>query len=169
MREYTADELQALSLPIVRHLLRHELILRSDTLLLYYSLPTEVFTHHAIDLLHKQGKRILLPKVVSDTEMVLCEYSGAGSLTRGAFGIMEPSLPHSILQSSSAFNPPVIVVPGIAFDAEGNRLGRGKGYYDRLLSSLPQAYKIGLCFPFQLLDEVPHDAYDVAMNEIIWQ
>jgi 5-formyltetrahydrofolate cyclo-ligase len=61
----------------------------------------------------------------------------------------------------------------MAFDADGHRLGRGKGYYDRFLSKLSalhtKLYKIGLCFPWQLVDEVPSDAHDIMMDGVISQ
>ena len=59
------------------------------------------------------------------------------------------------------------MVPGMAFDRNNNRMGRGKGYYDRFLATIPQAYKIGVCFKFQLVDEIPTDALDIRMDEII--
>jgi 5-formyltetrahydrofolate cyclo-ligase len=55
----------------------------------------------------------------------------------------------------------------MAFDKANHRLGRGKGYYDRLLPRLKNAYKIGVCFPFQFLDEIPSEAHDVVMDEVI--
>ena len=61
----------------------------------------------------------------------------------------------------------VALVPGMAFDAAGHRLGRGRGYYDRFLSAHPPLYKIGVCFPFQRVAEVPSEEHDVAMNEVI--
>jgi 5-formyltetrahydrofolate cyclo-ligase len=61
----------------------------------------------------------------------------------------------------------LIVVPGMAFDKAGHRLGRGKGYYDRFLSQYPQVYTIGLCFDFQLLPEVPSEPHDCLINEVI--
>lgn len=61
----------------------------------------------------------------------------------------------------------VAIVPGMAFDREGHRLGRGKGYYDRFLAQLPHIYKIGICFPFQLVDKVPADVHDILMDEVI--
>ena len=60
-----------------------------------------------------------------------------------------------------------IAVPGVAFDLKGNRLGRGKGYYDRLLPRIPSAYKAGICFPFQLVEEVPAESFDIRMDIII--
>ena len=59
-------------------------------------------------------------------------------------------------------------MPGMSFDKDGNRLGRGKGYYDRFLTLLPHTYLIGVCFDFQLSDEVPHTDYDIRMNEVIY-
>ena len=63
----------------------------------------------------------------------------------------------------------LVIVPGVAFDRDGNRLGRGKGYYDRLLPRIPSAYKVGICFPFQIIEEVPAEPFDIRMDEIITQ
>ena len=59
------------------------------------------------------------------------------------------------------------IIPGVAFDRHGARLGRGKGYYDRLLPQLSNAYRIGICFPFQMLEHLPSEPHDVLMNEIV--
>ena len=59
------------------------------------------------------------------------------------------------------------VIPGVAFDRHGVRLGRGKGYYDRLLPLMLNAYRIGICFPFQLLEQLPSEPHDVLMNEVV--
>lgn len=139
------------------------------TLLLYSALPDEVQINPLFDGLIAQGKTILLPRVVSDTDMELRLYTGADSLQPGAFGIMEPTGP--LYTDYAAID--VAVIPGMAFDADGHRLGRGKGYYDRFLSKLSalhtKLYKIGLCFPWQLVDEVPSDAHDIMMDGVISQ
>ena len=135
------------------------------TLLLYSALPDEVQINPLFDSLVAQGKTILLPRVVSDTDMELRLYTGADSLQPGAFGIMEPTGP--LYTDYAAID--VAVIPGMAFDADGHRLGRGKGYYDRFLPLIPRAYKIGLCFPWQLVDEVPSDAHDIMMDGVISQ
>ena len=135
------------------------------TLLLYSALPDEVQINPLFDRLVAQGKTILLPRVVSDTDMELRLYTCADSLQSGAFGIMEPTGPH--FTDYDAID--VAVVPGVAFDAEGHRLGRGKGYYDRFLPLISDAYKIGLCFPWQLVDDVPADAHDIMMDCVISQ
>ena len=61
----------------------------------------------------------------------------------------------------------LVVVPGMAFDKQGHRLGRGKGYYDRLLPKLTNAYKLGVCFPYQYIEEVPTDEHDIRMDEVL--
>ena len=78
---------------------------------------------------------------------------------------------YSALPDEVQINPlfDVAVIPGMAFDADGHRLGRGKGYYDRFLPLIPRAYKIGLCFPWPLVDEVPSDAHDIMMDGVISQ
>ena len=163
MREYSPKQLEALSHPIIEQLLSHPKVLSSKSIILFHSLPDEVFTHSLIDTLYSQGKRVLLPKVVSPTEMTLHEYHGPNSLSLGAFGILEPNN-----EVTDKVNASLAIIPGVAFDKDGNRLGRGKGYYDRLLPNLMPIYKIGVCFPFQFLDNIPHDLHDISMDEIIF-
>ena len=162
-RESTGSSAEASA--IISQLRHHPHVLSARTLLLYSALPDEVQINPLFDRLVAQGKTILLPRVVSDTDMELRLYTCADSLQSGAFGIMEPTGPH--FTDYDAID--VAVVPGVAFDAEGHRLGRGKGYYDRFLPLIPGAYKIGLCFPWQLVDEVPADAHDIMMDCVISQ
>ena len=84
-------------------------------------------------------------------------------LQAGAFGILEPT--GKLFTDYEKID--VVVVPGMAFDKEGHRLGRGKGYYDRFLAKIRNTYKIGLCFPWQLVDNVPTDEHDILMDEIM--
>lgn len=129
--------------------------------MLYHSLKDEVDTHAFIRKWSRE-KRILLPVVTGD-DLELRLYTGPEDLTVGAYGIEEPT--GALFTDYSAID--LIVVPGVAFDRDGNRLGRGKGYYDRLLPRIPSAYKIGICFPFQVVDEVPAEPFDIRMDEII--
>ena len=61
----------------------------------------------------------------------------------------------------------MIIVPGVAFDRKGNRLGRGRGFYDRLLKTTPNAIKVGVAFDFQMVEQVPTEPLDVPMNKVI--
>lgn len=131
------------------------------TVLLYHSLKDEVDTHAFI---RKWGgsKLLLLPVVVGD-DLELRRYTGPDDLAVGAYGIEEP-VGEAFTDYASI---DLVVVPGVAFDRNGNRLGRGRGYYDRLLPRIPAARKLGLCFPYQLLDEVPSEPLDVRMDEVL--
>lgn len=131
------------------------------TILLYHSLKDEVNTHSFIEKWSRK-KRILLPVVVGN-DLELRVYTGSHDLAIGSYGIEEPT--GEPFTNYTAID--LVAVPGVAFDRRGNRLGRGKGYYDRLLSRIPSAYKIGICFPFQIVEEVPVEAFDIRMDEII--
>ena len=129
--------------------------------LLYHSLPTEVDVRPLL-LRWVDRKRLLLPAVVGD-ELELRTFTGPDSLAPGAFGILEPTGP--AFTDLSAID--LVLVPGVAFDARGGRLGRGKGYYDRLLPRLDRARKWGVCYPIQFVEAVPTDPHDICMDEVI--
>jgi 5-formyltetrahydrofolate cyclo-ligase len=127
---------------------------------MYYSLKDEVQTDAFIEKWYQQ-KNILLP-VVQGEDLILRQYTGKESLQTGAYHIEEPV--GEVFSSYQKID--AVIVPGVAFDKKGNRLGRGKGYYDRLLPQL-KATKIGICFPFQLVEEVPTEPFDIKMDKII--
>ncbi len=131
---------------------------------MYYSLPDEVNTHQYIDYLLALGKKVLLPEVIDGENMVIREYTGKHDLKEGAFHIMEPI--GSLFPEEKYQEIHLAIIPGMAFDQQGNRLGRGKGYYDRFLQKIPQVYKIGISFPFQLVDEIPTEETDIKMDAI---
>ncbi len=160
-RQYSKTQLAEMSLEIVEKLLAHPQVRDSHTILLYSPLPDEVDVSSMLDVL--RDKRLLLPKVTGDTSMELRLYTDADCLSAGAFGIMEPT--GEVFSDYQSID--LAIVPGMAFDRECHRLGRGKGYYDRLLAQLPNIYKIGVCFSFQLVEAIPTDATDIPMNEIV--
>ncbi len=135
----------------------------AQTVMLYCSLPDEVDTHGLIDTLYGEGKTVVLPVVTGESEMELRVYHGADSLRRGAFDILEPVGERFTDYESID----LAVIPGMAFDDSGHRLGRGKGYYDRFLVNLPHCYKIGMCFDFQRVEHVPCESTDIAVDEVI--
>ncbi len=151
------------SATIVEEILRHPRIVSAQAVMAYCSLPDEVNTIHLLDQLLSKGKRVLLPKVINDYEMQLCEIHSMNDLTEGAFHIMEPT--GSVVNDYELID--VAIIPGMAFDQEGHRLGRGRGYYDRFLAKVPYIYKIGVSFSFQKVSSVPVEANDIIMDEII--
>lgn len=162
-REFTSQQLHELSFPVVMRLLSHPRIKTAKTVMLYYSLPDEVDTHTLVDSLLVSGKQILLPRVTGEGTMELRRYTGPADLALGAYNIMEPT--GELFDDYASID--LAVIPGMAFDKEGNRMGRGKGYYDRLLPKLRSTYKIGICLPFQLVERIPTDEHDVKMDEVI--
>ena len=135
---------------------------QAQTILLYYSLKDEVQTHAFVEKWSKT-KNILLPVVVGE-DLELRRYTGKKDLrTNGPYNIEEPT--GELFTCYGDID--VAIIPGVAFDANGNRLGRGKGYYDRLLPKLNNSYNIGICFSFQAFDEIPAEVHDVKMNCIL--
>ena len=135
----------------------------SRVVMAFWPLPDEVDIRPLIDRLVDEGKTVLLPKVTGDETMELRHYTSQADLSEGAFHIMEPVGEPFVDYGQID----VALVPGVAFDAAGHRLGRGRGYYDRFLTACPLVYKVGVCFPFQRVAEVPSEAHDVCMDEII--
>ena len=162
-KEYSSEELAHLSATICREVEQHPLFQSAQTVLLYHALPDEVQTQELIHRWHDK-KLILLPVVVGDELEIRC-YQGNHNLHTGAFRIQEPE--------GAAFTEfsriDLAIIPGVAFDRQNNRLGRGKGYYDRLLSRLRchHIYTIGLAYDFQRVESIPCEPHDIPMNEVL--
>lgn len=161
-RQFSAEELVSLSAKVLGLLEETELFRQASCIALYHAIPGEVQTHDFIEKWYKE-KKILLPIIIGN-DLKLLHYLGKHSLQPGPFGILEPS--PSCCPKVSEKEIDCIIVPGIAFDRRHNRMGRGKGYYDRLLNSVT-APKAGVCFHFQLVDRVPTDTFDKKMDYVI--
>jgi 5-formyltetrahydrofolate cyclo-ligase len=134
----------------------------AKTVLAYWSLADEVNTHTFINNWYKT-KRFLLPLVIG-SELELRVFSGIQSMSKGpSFGIMEPINGDVVSIEEVDF----AIIPGVAYDLRGNRLGRGKGYYDKLLSN-KSIFKIGICFAFQVFPQIPVDRFDIPVDKVIF-
>ncbi|MBQ3655712.1 MAG: 5-formyltetrahydrofolate cyclo-ligase [Bacteroidales bacterium] len=136
---------------------------KASTVLLYYPLKDELDVTPLIKDAALNNKTVLLP-VVENEILKLGVYKNDTLLIEGAFGILEPST--ELFPEEKYSEIDVAVIPGVAFDKNGNRLGRGKGYYDRFLPELTSAYIIGVCFPFQMFEEIPSEEFDVRMDKV---
>lgn len=152
--------LSAESAAVMEQVERMPQFISAKTVAAYWSLPDEVYTH---DFVKKWcgSKEILLPVMREGGYLCFKKYTEGCVMNAAGYNIHEPEGEECSLE-----NIDLIIVPGVAFDREGNRLGRGKGFYDRLLHDLA-AYKVGVCFSFQLLDSVPVDPHDVKMDTVI--
>ncbi len=191
----SAEEIAAKSVAVFTQVETLEEFKRAKNILAYASLKTEVQT---LDFLQRwsKEKNIFLPIVCGDELRIgalrHCEERGTSNaaisrfekqdcfakparndaafgeanswttLRKGTFGILEP-------ENALPEIPPLdlAIIPGLAFDRENNRLGRGKGYYDKLLNT-HSLYKVGACFGCQLFDEIPHEAFDVKMDRVVF-
>lgn len=131
----------------------------AEKILLYHSLPDELDTRGFLKK-WKDLKKFFLPRV-NGVNLELLPYDET-SLEIGSFYIEEPTGNdvHPVEEIE------VIIVPGVAFDRRGRRLGRGKGFYDRLLQTA-KATKIGVGYEFQLVEELPSEEHDIPMDMII--
>lgn len=136
------------------------------TVFIYNSLPDEVATQSFV--MRWAGEKNFYLPVVEDDNLIFREYTDFSQMKEGVLGIREPIGKIGVPSAND-----LIIVPGIAFDRKMNRLGRGKGFYDRFLCQT-KATKMGVCFDFQLLDVVPVNEHDVKMdvivseNDLIW-
>ena len=156
---HTKEQLQEQSERILAKLEQHPDFIKAEKVMLYNALPDEVQTLNFLEK-WRLRKKIILPTVVGD-DIVPVEYAKETTFAVGDFNILEPQNEPYI----GDFD--LIVVPGVAFDRQGNRLGRGKGYYDRFLCQHLNVKRIGICFDFQLVSEVPAEPFDIRMDEVI--
>ena len=134
---------------------------KSKVVMLYWSMDDEVNTHDFVIKWSKK-KQIILPSVNGD-RLELKEFSGLNKLVPGQrYNIPEPK--GELFTQTDKID--IIIVPGVAFDKNNKRMGRGKAYFDKLLSK-SNSMKIGVCFDFQFFDKVPTDKFDVKMDMVI--
>ena len=158
-KQHTKEQLLEQSEQILAKLEQHPDFAKAETVMLYSALPDEVQTLAFLEKWHLK-KKIILPTVVGD-DIIPVEYGKDTAFAVGDFNILEPqNEPYS-----GGFD--LIVVPGVAFDRKGNRLGRGRGYYDRFLCQHLDVKRIGICFDFQCVDEVPAEPFDIRMDEVL--
>lgn len=147
-------------------LLRNKVFRKAKIVMFYIAFGGEVDTGEMIREAKKTGKLICVPVCRKDKEIMqpamLVDHA---KLKKGPYGVWEPVAKTRIKPEDLD----LIIVPGLAFDKKGNRLGRGKGYYDRFLGSLSDKIpSIGLAFDFQILPLIPTTAYDVSVKKIIF-
>ncbi|MBI4436243.1 MAG: 5-formyltetrahydrofolate cyclo-ligase [Candidatus Omnitrophica bacterium] len=139
---------------------------RSHTVMFYVSLPEEVDTYRMIRLALRLGKRVVVPSLEGRRIRPAEVLDFKKDLSPQRFGILEPRSGRRRLVSSREID--LVVVPGIAFDAKGNRLGRGGGYYDRFLKRFKGRIPlIGLAFRFQRVIKLPTSLRDVPVSAVI--
>ena len=139
----------------------------SSVIVLFATLPGEVDTRPLIERAWREGKQLLLPRMLEGRTLEFAAVDDIGSLQPGRFGVLEPDLGCPVLQIRA---DAIVFVPGCAFDREGGRLGRGSGYYDRALAACGDASGrprfVGLGFERQIVPSVPMDSLDIRLDGV---
>jgi len=136
----------------------------AKTVLFYTSMPEEIDTLKLIKKFIRE-KNIILPTVCHDTHTLkLYHLTHIKELHKGYQGILE--IPHCIKDTHDHLKIDLCIIPGLAFDMEGNRIGYGKGFFDELLKKIPTP-KIALAYNFQLYEHIPYEKHDIKINHII--
>ena len=152
--------------------------LAANTVMLFANLPDEIGTFSLIDKCIAMGKKVFLP-VINGDDMTACEFKGEYKI--GKYEIKEPviklgvrseelGVDNSVTEPESVGNNvpfDFILVPGVGFNPNGYRLGRGKGYYDKFLSKYSNLFTVGVCFREQFYLDIPTEPHDIPMHKVI--
>ncbi len=168
LADFPETEIQRESLKIAERLFALPEYRRAETVYAYASMKKEVQTDWIIKNALDTGKRVFLPKVTGEAQMIFAEIRSMEELIcTEPFGIREPAF-SSEETGKDPVIPELVLVPGLAFDKAGNRLGHGKGYYDRVLSELKsKTLLLGLSLSCQLVPEVPAEPFDIPVDRVL--
>lgn len=148
---------------IANRLEAYDVYRESGDVYAYVSMSEEVDTHTIIERAIRLGRSVFAPRVITNSSLEWVQIDSIDALHPGAFGVLEPVGPAS---SKATADGAVALVPGVAFDREGFRLGWGKGYYDRFLSTF-NGRTIALAFDCQIYDAVPVEAHDQPVEFLV--
>lgn len=149
---------------IYKEIINSNIYNESKCIFIYVSYKSEVDTLSLIKYSLEIGKIVCVPKVIDkDGNMVSLYIDNLEELKTGAFGIMEPVS----TKIADPMDINLVIAPGLGFDKAGSRIGYGKGYYDRYLKLSKKAFKLGICYDFQVISYVPASSEDVKMDMII--
>ena len=150
---------------MLKKLLNWEIFKKAGVIHIFIAKPDEPSTRQIIEYCWSSGKRVAVPLVLPNTfNLIHSEIKSFDRLIHGMYGIQEPSPESRIIMTPDLFD--LVIVPGVAFDKKGRRIGQGKGYYDRFLE-LTSAFRLALAFDCQLLENVPSELHDIPMDAIL--
>ncbi len=160
------EETAAKSRQIISRLTELHDIRRSSTMMVFLNFGSEVQTDGLISWGWEMGKRIIVPLCrPADREMMPCIITDFADLEAGHYGIREPRAARRVVVPLEEID--VILIPAVAFDRSGRRVGYGGGYYDRFLPRVPRAARIGAAFACQIVPEVNADPHDIPAQRIV--
>jgi len=164
-RNQSADERDAAGRLIRDHVLSWPQAEMAGTVAAYYSMGTEPDTHRLIFGMWKRGTYVILPRLRADGDLEWASYEGPDSLVPGPRGVLEPSEPSRGVEAIS--RAALVLVPALAVDHHGRRLGRGGGSYDRALARVGERVPVvALLYDGELVDEVPAEPHDRPVSAV---
>jgi 5-formyltetrahydrofolate cyclo-ligase len=158
----SANERSTKSERIIERVLTLPEVGAAGTVMAFWSFGSEVQTAALIERLHEAGKRVVLPRI-AEGELTAATYAPGDPVVATSFGAMEPVGVNLV----PAEDVDVVIVPGVAFDRRGRRVGYGGGFYDRFFSRAPSVPAIAVAFAVQLVDEVPQGRSDRRVDAIV--
>lgn len=157
-------ERDRISHALITKFMATEIYRRARIIMAYASTPEELQLNELFTACLAEGKTLAIPLIVSKGVMQAVEVPSLDALEEGAFGIQTVKLPRSFVEPAQI---DCVIVPGLAFDVKGGRLGMGGGFYDRFLPQAVNAVKIALAYDFQLVDSLPLETHDAIIDVIL--
>ena len=162
-RAMTAEAIEGKSAILGLKFLSSELYRTARTIYGYLPYNQEVRTVPMLEQALRDGKRVAVPKVFGD-EMRFIYIEDMTAVAKGYAGIPEPIADGPVADDPTA----LVLMPGLAFDPQGHRIGYGGGFYDKFLEREPQHPTLALCYDFQLLERLDTEAHDIPVDCVLW-
>lgn len=158
----SAEYIDVKSSLIADKLKRNKSFIEEDNILIYVNYGSEVVTENLITYCISECKTVACPRVIGDGQMQFYKINSLDDLEKGYRGILEPKITE-VCEPDSA----LVIIPGVAFDKKGYRIGYGKGFYDRYLNEHENYKTIALAYSCQIVDELSKEEHDIKMMQII--
>lgn len=162
-RAMTAQEIEKKSAALAKAFYETAEYKNAKTIYGYLPYNQEVRTTQMLAHALADGKQVAVPKVYGD-EMKFILLSDLGQVAKGYAGIPEPIADDPVAADPTA----LVLMPGLAFDPEGHRLGYGGGFYDKFLAAEPNHPTLALCYDFQMLPHLDTESYDIPVDRVLW-
>ena len=162
-RAMTDKQIESASAELAERLFAHPAYQQAKALYGYLSYNQEVRTAAILERAQRDGKWVAVPKVYGD-EMKFLWLDDLTAVAPGAYGIPEPVADGPVAEDPAA----LVLMPGLAFDREGHRMGYGGGFYDKYLAAHPGHPTLALCYGFQMLPYLETEAHDLPVDYVIW-
>lgn len=155
---------------VTQKVLTHQWYLNATDFLVFKSYGSEISTEYMISRAFKDGKRVYLPRVLADGEhMEFFRMESPSDVENGYRGILEPKGKEMFQYEACKKEKVLMIMPGVAFDQDGNRIGYGKGFYDRYLSTKEGLRTIAVAFRCQIVKKIERDPHDISPMQVLFR